>query len=150
MLLSRKFVSDYIDLPKDLTIEEIANDMTSVGNEYDYAGKLINCTNLIVGEVLECIEHPDSDHLHVCKVNIGAEVLTVPNFTLYANAFTGRRPSFTTAMPFEEGKRLYDYLISKPLFDAQHGVFGADMKIDSICDGPINIIIESQGGKAKV
>lgn len=92
----------------------------------------------------------EAGKLNLSMKDIGAEVLTVPNFTLYANAFTGRRPSFTTAMPFEEGKRLYDYLISKPLFDAQHGVFGADMKIDSICDGPINIIIESQGGKAKV
>ena len=77
MLLSRKFVTEYIDLPEDLTIEEIANDMTSVGNEYDYAGKLINCTNLITGEVLECIDHPDSDHLHVCKVNVGTEVLNI-------------------------------------------------------------------------
>ena len=40
MKLSRNFVSDYIDLPKDLTIEQIAEDMTSVGNEYDEAGKL--------------------------------------------------------------------------------------------------------------
>ena len=77
MLLSRKFVSDYIDLPKDLTIEKIADDMTNVGNEYDFAGKLINCTNLTVGEVLECAEHPDSDHLHVCKVNIGTEVANI-------------------------------------------------------------------------
>jgi len=77
MLLSRKFVSEYVDLPEELTIEEIANDMTSVGNEYDYAGKLINCTNLIVGEVLECTEHPDSDHLHVCKVNVGKEILNI-------------------------------------------------------------------------
>ena len=59
MLLSKKFVSDYIDLPQDLTINEIADDMTSVGNEYDFAGKLINCTNLITGEVLECEEHPE-------------------------------------------------------------------------------------------
>ena len=77
MLLSKKFVSDYIDLPQDLTITEIANDMTNVGNEYDYAGKLINCTNLTVGEVIECENHPDSDHLHVCKVNIGTEVLNI-------------------------------------------------------------------------
>ena len=77
MLLSRKFVSDYIDLPEELTIEEIANDMTSVGNEYDFAGKLINCTNLITGEILECEDHPDSDHLHICKVNIGTEVLNI-------------------------------------------------------------------------
>ena len=77
MLLSKKFVNDYIDLPQDLTINEIANDMTNVGNEYDYAGKLINCTNLTVGEVIECENHPDSDHLHVCKVNIGTEVLNI-------------------------------------------------------------------------
>ena len=60
-----------------ITLEEIAEDMTGVGNEYDFAGKLINCTNLIVGEVLECDNHPDSDHLHVCKVNIGEEILNI-------------------------------------------------------------------------
>lgn len=77
MLLSRKFVSAYIDLPENLTIEKIAEDMTNVGNEYDYAGKLIDCTNLIIGEVLECSDHPDSDHLHVCKVDIGTKVNTI-------------------------------------------------------------------------
>ena len=77
MLLSRKFVSDYIDLPDELTIEKIAEDMTSVGNEYDFAGKLINCTNLTTGKVIECIDHPDSDHLHVCKVDIGTEILNI-------------------------------------------------------------------------
>jgi len=77
MKLSRKFVSDYIDLDENLTIEQIAEDMTSVGNEYDSAAKLINCTNLIVGEVIDCVNHPDSDHLHVCKVNIGSEVLDI-------------------------------------------------------------------------
>ena len=65
MKLSRKFVSDYIDLPEDLTIENIADDMTNIGNEYDKATPLINCTNLITGEVVECSNHPDSDHLHV-------------------------------------------------------------------------------------
>ena len=77
MLLSRKFVSDYIDLDDKLTIEEIADAMTAVGNEYDSAESLINCTNLITGEVLECIDHPDSDHLHCCKVNIGKETLNI-------------------------------------------------------------------------
>ena len=49
MILSRKFVKDYIDLDDKLTITEIAEDMTRVGNEYDYAGHLLNCTNLVVG-----------------------------------------------------------------------------------------------------
>ncbi len=75
MKLSRKFVSDYIDLEED--INTIAEKMTGVGNEYDSAGKLINCTNLVIGEVLECNIHQDSDHLHVCKVNIGNEVLQI-------------------------------------------------------------------------
>ena len=77
MKLSRKFVSDYIDLPNDLTIHQIAEEMTHVGNEYDSAEKLINCTNLVIGEVLECENHPDSDHLHVCKVNVGENILDI-------------------------------------------------------------------------
>lgn len=75
MKLSRKFVSDYINLNDD--INTIAEKMTIVGNEYDTAGRLINCTNLVIGEVLECEMHPDSDHLHVCKVNVGHEVLQI-------------------------------------------------------------------------
>ena len=76
MLLSRKFVSDYIDLDKDLAIENIADDMTSVGNEYADCGKLIKASNLIVGEVVECVDIPDT-HLHSCKVNVGKKVLDI-------------------------------------------------------------------------
>lgn len=77
MKLSLNFVKDYIDLDENLTVEQIAEDMTNHSSEYDEAGKLINATNLIIGEVIECEEHPDSDHLHVCKVNIGTEVLNI-------------------------------------------------------------------------
>ena len=76
MKLSRKFVSDYIDLP-DIDIKTIAEDMTRVGNEYDSAEKLINATNLVIGEVIDCIPHPDSDHLNVCNVNVGSEILQI-------------------------------------------------------------------------
>ena len=75
MILSKKFVNDYVEI--DDTIENIANNMTRVGNEYDYAGKLINATNLVIGEVLECTMHPDSDHLHVCKIDVGTEILNI-------------------------------------------------------------------------
>ena len=77
MILSRNFVKDYVDISDDYKIEDIANKLTEVGNEYDYAGKLIDCTNLIVGEVISCIKHPDSDHLHLCKVNIGNSILDI-------------------------------------------------------------------------
>ena len=77
MKLSRNFVSDYIDLDNQLSVVDLAEAMTNVGNEYDSAEPLINCTNLITGEVIDCIPHPDSDHLHCCKVNIGNEVLDI-------------------------------------------------------------------------
>lgn len=77
MKLSRKFLSDYVDIPSEVTTLDLAEAMTSIGNEYDSCEKLIPATNLIIGEVLECTDHPDSDHLHLCKVNIGKEVLDI-------------------------------------------------------------------------
>ena len=77
MILSRSFVKDYIDLDDNLDITTIAEDMTRVGNEYDSAGKFVNATNLVVGQIKECINHPDSDHLHVCKVDVGKETLQI-------------------------------------------------------------------------
>ncbi len=76
MKVSRKFLNDYIDI-NDLDIHDIAEKMTGVGNEYDYCGKLVEASNLVIGEVLECENHPDSDHLHVCKVDVGSEVLDI-------------------------------------------------------------------------
>ena len=75
MKLSLNFVKDYVDI--DVPVKTLAEDMTRVGNEYDYAGNLIDATKLVIGEVVSCIDHPDSDHLHVCKVNIGKEILNI-------------------------------------------------------------------------
>lgn len=77
MLLSTNFLKDYIDLDDDLTVNKLADDMTSMGNEYDSAGKFINASKLIIGEVIECEAHPDSDHLHICMVNVGNETLHI-------------------------------------------------------------------------
>ena len=75
MKLSTNFVKDYIDI--DVDLKTLAEDMTRVGNEYDSAENLINATKLVIGEVKECKDHPDSDHLHVCKVDVGNEVLNI-------------------------------------------------------------------------
>ena len=75
MKLSTNFLKDYVDI--DVDVHTLAEDMTRVGNEYDEAGKLINATKLVIGEVKECEKHPDSDHLHVCKVDVGNEVLQI-------------------------------------------------------------------------
>lgn len=87
MKLSRKFVSNYVNIPVD--IKTLAEDMTGIGNEYDSCGKLIPATNLVIGEVLECIPHPDSDHLHICKVNVGVENETLQIVCGAPNVRTG-------------------------------------------------------------
>lgn len=75
MKLSTNFLRDYVDI--DVDVKTLAEDMTRVGNEYDYAGNLIEASNLVIGEIKECEEHPDSDHLHVCMVDVGKEVLQI-------------------------------------------------------------------------
>ncbi len=77
MLLSTNFLRDYLDLDKDIDVHELAEKMTGVGNEYDSAEKFINATNLVIGKIVECEEHPDSDHLHVCQVDVGAQTLQI-------------------------------------------------------------------------
>ena len=77
MIISRNFVKDYIDLDDNLDIKTIAEDMTRAGNEYDVAEKFINATNLVIGQIKTCEEHPDSDHLHVCMVDVGKETLQI-------------------------------------------------------------------------
>ena len=75
MKLSLNFLKDYIDL--DVDVKTFAEDMTKAGNEYDSAEKLIDATDLVIGKVLECTMHPDSDHLHLCKVDVGNKVLNI-------------------------------------------------------------------------
>ena len=75
MKLSRNFVSDYVDIEVDS--KTLAEGMTSIGNEYDSCSPLLPVSHLIIGEVIDCVNHPDSDHLHVCQVNIGKVVLQI-------------------------------------------------------------------------
>ena len=75
MKLSTNFLKDYVDI--DVDLHTLAEDMTKVGNEYDSAQPLINANGLVIGEVMECTMHPDSDHLHLCKVNIGDRVIQI-------------------------------------------------------------------------
>ena len=77
MKLSTNFVKDYVDIPEEIDVKQLAEDMTRVGNEYDSAEKFINVTNVIIGQVKTCEMHPDSDHLHVCTVDVGNEILDI-------------------------------------------------------------------------
>lgn len=74
-MISLNWVKDYIDI-EDQDVYELATKITKAGiNIEGVYTKKIN--NLVIGEVVECVDHPDSDHLHVCKVDIGSEVLQI-------------------------------------------------------------------------
>ena len=77
---------------------------------------------------------------------IGGQVLVVSQFTLYGNCRKGRRPSFTDAAGPELGEQLYEKFLSiceELGYPPQHGEFGADMKVESINDGPVTLILDT-------
>ena len=77
---------------------------------------------------------------------IGGEVLVVSQFTLYGNCRKGRRPSFTGAAGPELGNKLYEQFLADCAslgYKPQHGRFGADMKVESINDGPVTLILDT-------
>lgn len=73
MKISRKWLSQYMDI-SDITIEQIADRITSAGLEVEGIERMSAGNNLIIGKVLTCVDHPDSDHLHVCQVDLGNRV----------------------------------------------------------------------------
>ena len=77
---------------------------------------------------------------------VGGEVLVVSQFTLYGNVRKGRRPSFAEAAPPELGEKLYEQFLKECErlgYPPQHGRFGADMKVASVNDGPVTLILDT-------
>ena len=79
--------------------------------------------------------------------DVGGEILLISQFTLYADASHGNRPSFLEAAPPAVSEPLYDYAVSafKKVFGkCEHGIFGADMKVSLCNDGPFTIMLQSE------
>lgn len=80
--------------------------------------------------------------------DVGGELLLISQFTLYADCKKGNRPSFIKSGPAEHAQELYEYIISscktrKPDMKTETGIFGADMKVELLNDGPFTIILDS-------
>lgn len=79
--------------------------------------------------------------------DVGGEMLVVSQFTLYADCRKGNRPSFTDAGSAELANELYEYIIERcqGLFKkTEHGIFGADMKVSLVNDGPFTVVLDSK------
>ncbi|MDD5826790.1 MAG: D-aminoacyl-tRNA deacylase [Bacilli bacterium] len=81
-------------------------------------------------------------------LDVSGGILSISQFTLYADTRKGRRPSYIKALNGDEAKGLYQ-LFNQKLRNAvelvEEGIFGADMKVDFINDGPVTIILEKEG-----
>ena len=112
------------------------------GDEEKEADKLVNKT------VHLRIFEDENGKMNLSALDTGAEMLVVSQFTLCADCTHGRRPSFTPSAPPQEAEKLYEYFVSQlknnGISHVDTGVFGVDMKVELLNDGPVTILLDSR------
>ena len=102
----------------------------------------------MVDKILSLRVFPDEHgNINISLQDVNGSILSVSQFTLYANTAKGRRPSFVDALRPGEAEPLYDYFNQQ--LEMKHGkvstgVFGADMQVYSINDGPFTLLLDSK------
>ncbi|MDD3383715.1 MAG: D-aminoacyl-tRNA deacylase [Bacilli bacterium] len=87
-----------------------------------------------------------SNKMNLCIKDIGGSILSISQFTLYADYTSGKRPGFQDALKYEDAIKMYNYFNASLLntgVNVEKGVFGAKMQVELINDGPVTIMIDS-------
>ena len=89
----------------------------------------------------------DEGKMNLSVKDVGGEMVVVSNFTLLANYVKGNRPDYFGAAKPETAEKLYEYfgsLVEKEVSHVGYGVFGADMEVTIVNDGPVTIVMDSK------
>ena len=119
--------------------------LLGVGKEDDIKDVEYMCEKIVNLRIFEDKE----GKMNLSLLEVGGEILVVSQFTLYGDCKRGRRPSFTGAADIKTGEKLYEDFIEMlktryPMLNVQTGKYRAHMRITSINDGPVTILIDSK------
>lgn len=104
--------------------------------------------DLMVKKLLNLrVFNDENDKMNLSLKDVNGKLLLVSQFTLYADCKKGNRPSFVSAAKPEYANELYEYIVricKENGYGVETGVFGADMKVELLNDGPVTIIMDSE------
>lgn len=118
-------------------------------------GDTVKEINYMVDKIINLrIFNDENGVMNKSLVDVNGDILSISQFTLYADTRKGRRPSYVKALGGEEATKLYDLFNNVLRSELQkinknakveEGIFGADMKVKFTNDGPVTIVLEKEG-----
>ena len=106
-----------------------------------------NIIDYMVNKIVNLRIMDDENHvMNKSILDIKGSILSISQFTLYGNALKGNRPSYIKALKGDDAIKLYNLFNNKlrKYLEVEEGIFGADMQVSLINDGPVTIILEKE------